>query len=164
MAGKPVLSQQQAELFGAEKQFFGHLQQVVEAFGAAPQDRDLLAKVSAGLDQLFLLVVVGEFNSGKSSFINALIGERVLPEGVTPTTSQVNLLRFGPQPSRRPYPKEPEMVEVIHPAAFLQEISIVDTPGTNAVIERHQLLTEEFVPRSDMVLFVTSAERPFTQS
>ena len=41
---------------------------------------------------------------------------------------------------------------------------IVDTPGTNAVAREHEALTREFVPRSDLVLFVTSADRPFTES
>src|SRR5437867_7213024 len=51
-----------------------------------------------------------------------------------------------------------------YPAEFLREISIVDTPGTNAVIQRHQQTTEHFVPRADLVLFVTSADRPFTET
>lgn len=47
------------------------------------------------LEDLFLLVVVGEFNSGKSSFLNALLGKKSLDEGVTPTTAQIDILRFG---------------------------------------------------------------------
>ena len=47
---------------------------------------------------------------------------------------------------------------------MLRDINIVDTPGTNAVIRRHEELTRDFIPRSDMVLFVTSADRPFTES
>ena len=39
-----------------------------------------------------------------------------------------------------------------------------DTPGTNAIHREHERLTREFVPRSDLVLFVTSADRPFTES
>ena len=45
------------------------------------------------LDELFLLVVIGEFNAGKSAFINALLGSRVVAEGVTPTTAQINVLQ-----------------------------------------------------------------------
>ena len=45
-------------------------------------------------------MLVGEFNAGKSAFINALVGAEVMPEGVTPTTSVINLLRYG-DPSRR---------------------------------------------------------------
>ena len=162
MAGKSILNPAQADLLNVEKTFFEDLQRAVEAFGADPSDRELLTKVAAGLSELFLLVVVGEFNSGKSAFINALVGDRVLAEGATPTTDQINVLHYGPQPASRRV--ERDVLEITYPAPFLQEISIVDTPGTNAVIERHQALTEEFVPRSDLVLFVTSAERPFTQS
>lgn len=50
------------------------------------------------------------------------------------------------------------------PADLLREINIVDTPGTNVILERQQRLTEEYVPRADLVLFVMSADRPFTDS
>eukprot|EP00798_Chlamydomonas_sp_ICE-L_P015479 gene15479-21564_t len=47
---------------------------------------------------------------------------------------------------------------------LLQEISIVDTPGTNVILDRQQRLTEEYVPRADLVVFVMSADRPFSES
>ena len=50
------------------------------------------------------------------------------------------------------------------PADILREINIVDTPGTNVVLERQQRLTEEYVPRADLVIFVMSADRPFAES
>jgi small GTP-binding protein len=159
---KIVLTERQTELLETEKQFFGRIVKSLETFGLAPEDKTLLVKVSQGLDALFMLVVVGEFNSGKSAFINALLGRKVLAEGVTPTTSQINILRHGEAHGQQQL--ERELLEVTDPAPFLQEISIVDTPGTNAIIERHQTLTEEFVPRSDLVLFITSSERPFTES
>src|SRR5262249_12658214 len=49
-------------------------------------------------------------------------------------------------------------------ADVLRRLTIVDTPGTNAIIRRHEELTRDFIPRSDLVLFVTSADRPFTES
>ena len=52
---------------------------------------------------------------------------------------------------------------IIAPFALLVT-SVVDTPGTNAIIREHEALTSEFVPRSDLVLFVTSADRPFTET
>ncbi len=107
-------------------------------------------------------MIAGEFNSGKSSFINALLGERVLPEGVTPTTDRINVLRHGPEITEQL--REAYLLERTHPAEVLREINIVDTPGTNAIIRRHEELTRDFVPRSDLVLFVTSADRPFTES
>lgn len=49
-------------------------------------------------------------------------------------------------------------------AALLRDVNVVDTPGTNVILERQQRLTEEYVPRADLVLFVISADRPFTES
>jgi small GTP-binding protein len=127
-----------------------------------PDDISALLQAEADLEEMFLLVIVGEFNSGKSTFINALLGEDVLPEGVTPTTASINILRYGPQATE--IDKTDFVVERTYPAPFLQDISIVDTPGTNAIIRRHEELTRHFVPRSDLVLFITSADRPFTES
>ena len=59
----------------------------------------------------------------------------------------------------------PDGIEDIwRPSAFLKDTAIVDTPGTNAVLRHHEQLTGEFIPRSDFILFVTSADRPFTES
>jgi len=55
-------------------------------------------------------------------------------------------------------------VEQCYPADFLRNISIVDTPGINAVLREHERMTKEFIPRSDLILFVTSADRSFTES
>jgi small GTP-binding protein len=107
-------------------------------------------------------VIVGEFNAGKSAFINALAGAEIMPEGVTPTTSVINLLRHGSEPAVTM--QADGVIVREYPAQFLEEITIVDTPGTNAIIREHEQLTQQFVPRSDMVLFVTSADRPFTES
>jgi small GTP-binding protein len=107
-------------------------------------------------------VVVGEFNAGKTAFLNAILGQSVLKEGVTPTTSTIHLLRHGE--TLRQEPIEHDFLAVYAPVDWLHEINLVDTPGTNAVIQRHQEITEQFVPRSDLVLFVTSADRPFSES
>lgn len=159
-----ILSDREQELRVREQELLQRLGAALEAFQPDVSDDDLrqfnLAR--AQLDQLFLLVIAGEFNSGKSSFINALLGEAVLPEGVTPTTDRINLLRWGPEVTERAL--EPYLLERTHPADVLRELNIVDTPGTNAVVRRHEELTRDFVPRSDLVLFVTSADRPFTES
>ena len=87
----------------------------------------------------------------------------MLEEGVTPTTSRIGLIRHGARGGAARSP--PPGLEVIAaPVDLLREINIVDTPGTNAVRREHEALTREFVPRSDLVLFVTSADRPFTES
>ncbi len=145
-----------------EREALRQLRETLLQLRAAEEDRKALDDSLAQLDDLFLLVVVGEFNAGKSALINALLGQPLLQEGVTPTTTQVQILRYGPQPEVRPL--APELLEHRLPAALLQELSIVDTPGTNAVIREHEVLTATFIPRADLVLFVTSADRPFTES
>jgi small GTP-binding protein len=160
--GGVILSGQQHELLSAESGLLDRLTAVLKAFPATEEDNDALAQASQQLGDLFLLVIVGEFNAGKSAFINALIGAEVMPEGVTPTTSVINLLRFGETPSEAMLPDG--VIQRTYPADFLEEITIVDTPGTNAIIREHEALTQRFVPRSDLVLFVTSADRPFTES
>jgi small GTP-binding protein len=164
LARKGVLSKKEQELRAREQELLERLATALERFGTDVSADDLrrFHEAREQLNGLFLLVIAGEFNSGKSSFINALLGERVLPEGVTPTTDRINILRHGETISE--HLREAYLLERTHPAEVLREINIVDTPGTNAIIRRHEELTRDFVPRSDLVLFVTSADRPFTES
>ena len=164
LARKGILSKREQELRVREQELLQRLATALERFGSdvAADDLRRFHEAREQLTGLFLLVVAGEFNSGKSSFINALLGERVLPEGVTPTTDRINILRHGQQVTEQL--REAYVLERTHPAEVLREINIVDTPGTNAIIRRHEELTRDFVPRSDLVLFVTSADRPFTES
>jgi small GTP-binding protein len=161
---RAILSEREQDLRAREHELLDRLAGALERFGT-DVDADDLRRFQEARDQLeglFLLVVAGEFNSGKSSFINALLGERVLPEGVTPTTDRINRLRYGAEPSE--HLVEAYLLDRTYPADLLREITIVDTPGTNAIIRRHEELTRDFLPRSDLVLFVTSADRPFTES
>jgi small GTP-binding protein len=128
----------------------------------AEEDSRLLRQAKTQLETLFLLVVVGEFNSGKSAFVNALVGEPIMPEGVTPTTSMIHLLVYG-ETGQEDVTRDGVIVHR-HPAPFLREINVVDTPGTNAILREHEAISQRFVPRSDLVLFVTSADRPFSES
>jgi len=156
-----VLSAARSRLLAEERALLRDLGATLARLDVVAEDQALFERSVRQLDELFLLVVVGEFNSGKSAFINALLGQPVLEEGVTPTTSRIGLLRFGEAVTRQ----EGGGVDVITaPVPMLREINIVDTPGTNAVIRGHEALTRDFVPRSDLVLFVTSADRPFTES
>jgi small GTP-binding protein len=141
-----------------------NLRAALQRFGAdvAPGDARTLDDALASIEELFLLVIAGEFNSGKSSFVNALLGDTVVAEGVTPTTDRITLLRHGDEPSERTV--EEFLAERRFPAEVLRTIAVVDTPGTNAIIRRHEELTRDFIPRSDLVMFITSADRPFTES
>jgi len=80
---------------GEARALLATLRDTLTQFGASAADQAALIASIRQLDELFLLVVVGEFNSGKSAFINALLGQVVLTEGVTPTTAQIQVLKYG---------------------------------------------------------------------
>ena len=156
------LNEAQKRIWTEERAVLQRALDVLSGWEAAPADLEHLRRALQQLDELFLLVVVGEFNSGKSALINALLGEAFLPEGPTPTTDRVYVLAHGQAGA-------PEFVQddvrlLRYPAELLRQVRIVDTPGTNAVLRQHEVIARDFVPRSDLVLFVTSADRPFTES
>ena len=161
-SGVEVLDERRREQVREERALLEELRVLLAGFDATADDLQTLRDAAATLDEMFLLVVVGEFNAGKSAVINALVGETVAEEGITPTTTTVTVLRYGETRGARA--TAAHVVEKTHPASFLRTISIVDTPGTNAIIRRHEEITERFAPRADLVLFVTSADRPFTES
>lgn len=139
--------------------------------GGLSAELKLVEDAKNSLGDVFTLVVVGEFNAGKSTFINSLLGKKVLKDGVLPTTARVCILRHK-QSAAAPTSsssssqssatsggsggENSEYDELYLDNAFLRNLAIVDTPGTNALIERHEKLTQEIIPRSDLILFVTS--------
>ena len=90
----------------------------------------------------------------------------LLAEGVTPTTSQnPPACTYGDRRSTAASPERVALKTISAPVEILREVQIVDTPRNERPRpRRHETLTQEFVPRSDLVLFVTSADRPFTES
>ena len=156
------MSEAARALLSRERLVIADLSALLGRLEAHPDDLNELKTALTDLEGLFLLVVCGEYNAGKSTFLNALLGEKVMLEGVTPTTDRITIVTYGERA------KDTEEGDFVlrreFPAPILRELALVDTPGTNAVIKKHQELTERFVPRADLVLFVTSADRPFTES
>ncbi len=112
-------------------------------------------------DHPFLIVLVGAFNTGKSSMINALIGQPVLPIGATPTTHKIAIVRHGPALEH----VEAGAVETVFaPAALLEQVSLVDTPGLESVFKEHDEVTRLFLHRADMVLLVMLATQAMSAS
>jgi GTP-binding protein EngB required for normal cell division len=157
-----VLDAQSEAHLAQARELLERLRQALTQFGAPAGDQAVLAGSMRQLDELFILVIVGEFNSGKSAFINALVGQPLLPEGVTPTTDQIQLLKYGDSVTHGTGPGGLRVVTA--PLELLRDVNLVDTPGTNAILREHERLTTDFVPRSDMVLFITAADRPFTET
>ena len=150
-------------------------------------DRDACLQLRERLaDGRFSVVVLGEFNRGKSSLINALLGAPVLPVGVVPLTSVITLIRHGPTPrvllqlsaggSREIAMEDlpsfvteqsnrtgdaPQSVLVDYPSPWLEQgVRLVDTPGVGSIHAHNSAVTQAYLPQADAALFVASADQP----
>src|SRR5438876_9479966 len=128
----------------------------------APASLDAIHGLLANIREPLLFVVVGEVKSGKSSRLNALFGQEFAKADVLPTTDKICIFRYGKE--EKTVDVSPQLIERYLPINFLQDFNIVDTPGTNTMVNEHQRITEQFVPRADLVLFVFSVINPWTQS
>ena len=149
------------DLLARERSLLARLGDLLDQAKAPDDTRRRLADLAQTLDELFLLVVAGEFNAGKSTVVNALFGSRVMEEGPVPTTDKITVLKHGPEATHR---RGDFITERHFPHPLLESLALVDTPGTNSIVKEHQALTEDFVPRADLVLFVTSYDRPLSDS
>ncbi len=141
------------------------LNEMGEEVQEAQEDRNHLQDVALDLRELFyLVVIIGEFNAGKSTFVNALLGEEILPIGVTPTTEVIELIRYSETPRQKPVMRGESLREWAHPDTGAPGVAIVDTPGTGSVFQKHETVAKEFLHRSDLVIFVISAKRAFAQT
>jgi len=111
---------------------------------------------------LFLVVVTGEAKSGKSSLLNALFGQEFINANALPATNRICILRHGDE--KKTVEVSPQLLECHLPIPSLRDFTVVDTPGTTMTVEAQEVITKDFVPRADLVLFVFSAAHPWTQS
>jgi len=152
----------------------------------AADARSLAGRVRAGR---FYVVCVGQYKRGKSTLLNALMGERVLPVGVVPLTVVVTILRYGtPRTARVQFAdgswadiepdaiaeyvteeKNPEnskgvaVVEVLTPNSLLESgLCLVDTPGIGSVFIDNTEATRAFVPHIDAALVVLGTDPPIS--
>src|SRR3954468_22931667 len=141
-----------------------------------------VGRAAEAFDRPLLVAVMGEFNAGKSSFVNALCGADVAPTGVTPTTATINVLRYGATPearvvhhdgSARAIPagdiaaflarlrdadaSEVRMVEIFLPVEALRRVEIVDTPGLNSIRPEHERVARDFLRDADAIVWVFAA-------
>jgi GTPase SAR1 family protein len=148
---------------------------------------DALARVIAARERLvrpLTIAIMGEFSAGKSTFVNALLGEPVAPMGVLPTTSTINVFRSGPTGGARVHyrdgriatlaPEEVQKflhalddteasrirhVEIERTGRRTGDAAVVDTPGLNALDAFHEQVAREFLDEADAVVWVFSATR-----
>ncbi len=161
LASHRLLGPEREQFFQKVRLTLGDLRAALGKIGLTGDEDQALRNSIRQLDDLFLLVIVGEFNSGKSAFVNTLLGSRILEEGVTPTTAKIQVLRGKAAPDGF---EAHGVLQLTADSPLLEDLTLVDTPGTNAIDREHEALTQHFIPRADLVLFVTSADRPFTES
>lgn len=129
--------------------------------------QELAATVSdlrSRIKEPFMFVIVGEVKAGKSSFINALLetGEEICKVAPQPMTDTIQQIVYGEK--EETIVINEHLKRIFQPIDILKEIAIVDTPGTNAIIDHHQEITESFIPASDLIVFVFEAKNPYRQS
>ncbi|MGK0316725.1 MAG: tRNA U34 5-carboxymethylaminomethyl modifying GTPase MnmE/TrmE [Saprospiraceae bacterium] len=131
------------------------------------QNTDLSTTVKDILDRIsapFTFVIVGEVKAGKSSFVNALLqaGKDICKVAPSPMTDTIQLITYGEEEAIEHV--NAHFTRITQPVDILKEIAIVDTPGTNSIVEHHQEITERFIPHSDLIVFVFEAKNPYRQS
>jgi len=123
---------------------------------------DTLHALLTDVREPLLFVVVGEVKAGKSSLLNALFGQDLAKVDVLPATDRVYIFRHGAED--KSVEVSAQLTERYLPIPILQDFNVVDTPGTNTMVAEHQTITEGFIPRADVVLFVFSVTNPWSQS
>lgn len=140
-------------------------------------------------DNKFNLVVVGQFKRGKSTLVNALVGDHILPTAVVPLTSIVTILHYGSEEKitvsfaggsseiipRKSLPdfvteklnpqnaKKVESVDIALPCSFLEGgIQLVDTPGVGSIYAHNTDAANHFLPESDATIFLMTADQPLS--
>jgi GTP-binding protein EngB required for normal cell division len=177
----------------AKREIVARLQQLAEladAVGMITLARDIRTTRIPKLEsERFHLVVLGEFNHGKSTFVNAMLGSDILPTGITPTTASINHVVFAQHPTARVvltsgeskyldpqqlkewvtvaggHASEVAYVEVGYPSRLLENhVVLVDTPGVNDLNEQRAEVTYGYVPRADAVVFLLDAGQALKDS
>lgn len=122
--------------------------------------QDILDRLSAP----FTFVIVGEVKAGKSSFVNALLEAKkdICKVAPSPMTDTIQLITYGEEEKIEEV--NPHFKRIYQPVDILKEIAIVDTPGTNTIVDHHQEITERFIPHSDLIVFVFESKNPYRQS
>ncbi|WP_235298886.1 dynamin family protein [Portibacter marinus] len=144
------------------QEVFHALNQIVEEINNEELEQTA-REVSRSIHEPFMFVIVGEVKAGKSSFINALLESQkdICKVAPSPMTDTIQQITYGEE---RVEMINPFLKKIYQPVEILKEISIVDTPGTNTIVDHHQEITERFIPSSDLIVFVFEAKNPYRQS
>lgn len=159
----------------------------IENIPACPCE-DLKEKVR---NNVFNLVVLGQFKRGKTSLINALLGAEILPVAVVPLTSISTILKYGDvlriqvflnngavkeirheslseyvtEKGNPKNVKDVQEVVITYPSPYLKDgARLIDTPGVGSVYQHNTDVAYQYLPKSDAALFLLSVDQPVSQA
>ncbi|MGH1336514.1 MAG: dynamin family protein [Aureispira sp.] len=160
---KIEVSEHIKELKFSLKVMGSNLLEAAREFGANKETRQILKEQIDNINENFLFVIVGEVNAGKSSFVNALLGSDVCATSHEICTQDVQKIVYGETEQLTNNPID-RVITRTYPAEILKQITVVDTPGTNSRELDHQVITERFLPKCNLVLFVFQLDNIHVQS
>ncbi|MDJ0568096.1 MAG: dynamin family protein [Pleurocapsa sp. MO_192.B19] len=137
----------------------------LESFATNINNKQLqvtIRNLRSNINEPFLFVVVGEVKAGKSSFVNALLQADICKTAADPCTDVIQQIVYSEKQFEQPVNQYLRKIGL--PNEILKTLSIVDTPGTNTIVDNHQEITKEFIPNSDLIFFVFFAKNPYTRS
>ena len=182
------IPEQAAKTVPGDGQALGRLAEIADALGErsiCADVRQLVGRISEGR---FFVACVGQFKRGKSTLLDALVGEPILPTGVVPVTTVPTVLRYGTQrtarvlidgkwrtipPEELPHYVSEELnpenkkrvdgVEAFLPSPLLASgMCFVDTPGIGSVFAGNTETTKDFIPQIDAAILVVGADPPIS--
>jgi len=121
-----------------------------------------LQDLRASLREPFLLMVLGEAKSGRSSLVNALLGREIFSSSTPPATDKVHLYKYGSED--KSVDINHRLTECYQSNTVLRDFNVIDTPATSAITVQQQAVIEQFLPAADLVLYVFSITNPWAPS
>ncbi|NPB05089.1 MAG: hypothetical protein GXO08_01765 [Aquificae bacterium] len=107
------------------------------------------------------IAFVGEYNAGKSSLINALVGKKVVAERDLPTTNRIVLVTHCPVEKREKLDPHTELVCINDPK--LEHVILVDTPGLSSAVKEHEETLLTYLHKADLIVIVAPSNQPYTK-
>ena len=174
--------------FDSTADLVASLTELRDHLSAEPNLEDFLPDIHRLLQQLdnpLSVAVLGEFNSGKSTLVNALLGEDVVPTGVLPTTAHPCVMGYGPRKGVRIAYEEGDLEDVdfatartkmkdeadeiarldyTYPHPELRSINYLDTPGFNALDDRHERLAAEALEDAEAIIWLLDANQALSET
>jgi GTPase Era involved in 16S rRNA processing len=171
-----------------EAEALSRLAEIAAGLGERSTTEDIGQLVCRINEGRFFVACVGQFKRGKSTLLDALVGEEILPTGVVPVTTVPTVLRYGAQRTARVLiegkwktirpedlpqyvseelnpenRKRVEGVEAFLPSPLLASgMCLVDTPGIGSVFSGNTEATKDFIPQIDAAILVVGADPPIS--